>query len=1728
MNNKCKFLIVLSLIFIVATLQVHAEKSKGVVVKNSPKASSECLPSAKTTEISLNHVRALLKTNGTMWFREKAEYEVPKGSGKTSMFSAALWIGGVDIAGQLYVAAMRFGQVGNDYWTGPLKMKDGSIDPPSCSYYDNFYTISRAEVERHIRGFQENDASYMGNIPKSITSWPATGRKELGESWYLAPFCKVATSDPDPSVYDPLGGDYPYYDFDNDLCPWTDINKLRAMKCPWLDSNNNEDPFGKEENPDALPLPKERVWTRQNQSFGWDNKQIYADHVLKGDETVFWFLNDRGGAHSESKSPRSIGLEIRVQAFAFATNDELNKMTFYSYEIINRGSNTLFNTYFSQWVDPDLGYAYDDYVGCDVNRGMGYCYNGKEIDGQGEVHAYGANPPAVGVDFFQGPYIDPDGTDNPKFYKELADINGNQNQVDYCMRFVHHIFNNPDVFKDDDQLLDKFLIVGKDTIRWNDQFAINGVNFGDGIVDNERFGMRRFVYHNNDGTNTGDPEVAIDYYNMLQGKWRNGSSMSYGGNAETNTTGIPCDFMFPRGTDYCNWGTNGKSPGKVYGFGGRTGNWSEEQPNGENSQGNPPADRRFMQSAGPFTLKQGACNYITVGIPWARATQGGVAASVALLMVADDKCQALFENCFKVLDGPDAPNLTIREYDQKLILLLTNSPLSNNKNEDYREYDGTIPELRVDIRENIIYQGKIDSLGQDTIIYGLPIYDTVYYDRYYHFEGYQIYQVIGPEVGANDLEDPNLARIVKQYDIVNYNSKGNPVGTLINWEFDETMQLSVPKVKVIGTNSGIEHSFEITQDAFASGNKQLINYKTYYFVAIAYAYNEYLPFSIDVNSDHGLEGQKLPYLRGRKTADGRSVIPIAAVPHPPSLHGGGATINCDYGYIPNITRVDGQGNGGIALELDKQTIDKILSGGDNGDYRVRELTYEKNAGPLNIKVIDPLRLKPFDFTLIIRDSILDNPNATDADINNADVSNNAYWVLSIDPNVSDKELIDIGLVDSKKNAIREFVSQSPISVGNEQLILPLGISIQIKNADFINRQPSVLENWDRILKKFDGNLYKTKLLYCQSEKIDLENDVIFENNGVPWISGLATDPPDKHSPSKWIRTGDKDLGVWEDSNQATLIQVYREYDLWRLESAFYLSAELIPLGGTQKAERAFKDYTGKFGTLCGGTWAPYVLTSPYDNCPQAKYVDPEPGPNMTNPFYYYAFQTLADPLKQPAYNQTMTNLYSVDVVLTPNQDLWTRCIVLESCPDKTKSQGGALKNEPRKCKSVGKDGNPDNSSDGFGENGDEGMGWFPGYAINIETGERLNIMFSENSDSTLYRYKEHVNGNDMIFNPTSTYALTTKDVSIEFEYNGINQTYYFPEGYEINRAYYDFLYEFVDMGTGELESKYGIVRIWGGMHYVYVCNSSGNTSAIYYLHAQPSPSPLNNFLRSPRRNFNLNDVIVSIPQAGPNNTPGIYGGYIDSVSFGKQFPVFDCGPYDEGRWLVQKFKQVFAQQEPTSDARRPSYRLNYKMQLFSNVMYTYIPLQPNDPDLKKAWMSCDATFKIRVTRPYMRYISRWYESPELRNKEYTVPDEFDFQKGYPIYKVSTKALAPTFNDSRLYQSILDNINIVPNPYYGGSFYEKNSLETTVKIINLPTNLKNDAPVTINIFTVSGILVRTLTKGDHETSYINWDLKNYANIPISGGVYIIHVNCPGIGERMLKFFCTMRPTDLNTF
>ncbi len=1314
-------------------------KSQKTTVNNKSIAEG-CLPASASTDLDVNNVRARINTGGDMWWdlQSNAEYFIPGNTTKTSMFSAALWIGGLDVNGQLKLCANRYRGNGNDYWTGPIS-KDGtaSTDAETCEQYDKHFVITRAEVEEFKAAFAEGFPSGY-EVPRSIKDWPAHGDVSKNQSFYLAPFF-----DQDGDLkYDYTKGDYPYYDFDNDLCP---INY----------------PLGTPQ-----PKPMEGIG-------------ILADQVLKGDKTLWWVFNDKGNIHTETKG-EAIGLEIRAQAFGFSTNDEINNMTFYSYEIINRSTYRLTETYFSQWVDTDLGYAQDDYVGCDVLRGLGYCYNGVDPDGQGKPQDYGAQPPAVGVDFFQGPYMDPDGIDNPKYDINTPLVNCNE--------------------------------------------AINGVNFGNLIPDDERFGMRRFVYHNNTGGLAAitDPNIAPEYYNLLRGIWKDNENMIYWGLGHPSAGGYgpPCDFMFPDDTDPCNWGTGGASPGTPY----PNDYWTEEQAQ------NPPYDRRFMQSAGPFTLEAGQVNYITVGIPWARATSGGPFASVKLLRTVDDKCQALFDNCFKVLDGPDAPDLTVQELDRELILYISNRKnISNNYKNSIEDY------LEVD----------------NTIING---------DSAYRFQGYQIFQVKDASVSVTDIHDPDMARLVAQCDI-----KDN-VSKIVNFYFSEALNGNVPVEEVNGANSGIVHSFRIFEDKFAIGDKRLVNHKQYYYIAVAYSYNNFKTYN---QSDPlYIDGQKKPYLAGRKAATG-SIEVVSAMPHIPSPDAGGTILNSEYGVMPQIKRLEGNGNGGLILDFTTATHDQIMS---SSPYFAANPIYEYNKGPLNIKVIDPLNVVPGNFTLKLVPPVGGN----------IDLSN---WILT------------------NLNTQQTWNSEKTIEVANEQLLLDLGLSITIE-------QPLA----PGVVAGTNNGFIEATISYADSSK--------------KWLTGVPD--IDSYAPYNWIRSGNT-----ASNDDATL----NDYELYYSQGS---------IAGTAY------DPSEYFEKILGGTWAPYRMSSRYEN-----------GPQWANSVSYT--------------QNKLANLYSIDLYITSDRSKWTRCPVIEQCEESNISltEGNVKKFDMR-----------------FGStDGVQGMGWFPGYAINVETGERLNMMFGEDS------WLQGENGRDMIWNPTNNY----------------------------------------NSNLGQI--------LFGGKHWTYIMGHNGD-------------------------NFNSTYNVVT-----------------------------DCPAYDGGEWIKS---MLYPSSNPNHTA--------FKRFVYKDVMWVGCPIiseaKYNFTDPSN--IPCDVKIRIRVTRPYKRYYStsaNGAANPENDN--------------YPMYSFSTDNLATTKGNAMAAEGSLNLINVVPNPYFAYSGYETNQLDNRIRVTNLPQKCS------ITIYTVGGSLVRQYAKDD-ANSYVDWDLKNYAGIPIAGGMYLIYVKVDGVGEKVLKWFGSLRPIDLNAF
>ena len=65
--------------------------------------------------------------------------------------------------------------------------------------------------------------------------------------------------------------------------------------------------------------------------------------------------------------------------------------------------------------------------------------------------------------------------------------------------------------------------------------------------------------------------------------------------------------------------------------------------------------------------------------------------------------------------------------------------------------------------------------------------------------------------------------------------------------------------------------------------------------------------------------------------------------------------------------------------------------------------------------------------------------------------------------------------------------------------------------------------------------------------------------------------------------------------------------------------------------------------------------------------------------------------------------------------------------------------------------------------------------------------------------------------------------------------------------------------------------------------------------------------------------------------------------------------------------------------------------------------------------------------------------------------------------------------------------------------------------------------------MDGTLIRSFDKPDDGTTYLEWDLKNTANIPVSSGMYLIHIKDDEYHfEKTLKFLCIQRPIDVNIF
>jgi len=138
---------------------------------------------------------------------------------------------------------------------------------------------------------------------------------------------------------------------------------------------------------------------------------------------------------------------------------------------------------------------------------------------------------------------------------------------------------------------------------------------------------------------------------------------------------------------------------------------------------------------------------------------------------------------------------------------------------------------------------------------------------------------------------------------------------------------------------------------------------------------------------------------------------------------------------------------------------------------------------------------------------------------------------------------------------------------------------------------------------------------------------------------------------------------------------------------------------------------------------------------------------------------------------------------------------------------------------------------------------------------------------------------------------------------------------------------------------------------------------------------------------------------------------------------------------------------------------------------------------------------------------------------YTMADAFQYQ--------STQGGALTEDEER---DLFSKANVFPNPLYGfntGTSYAPGGVpdEPFVTFSNLPTE------ITIRIYSLSGLLLRTLTQADKSepsSPLLRWDLQNESQLRVASGMYLAIVSSPKYGDKVMKFAIIMPQKQLPKF
>jgi hypothetical protein len=103
------------------------------------------------------------------------------------------------------------------------------------------------------------------------------------------------------------------------------------------------------------------------------------------------------------------------------------------------------------------------------------------------------------------------------------------------------------------------------------------------------------------------------------------------------------------------------------------------------------------------------------------------------------------------------------------------------------------------------------------------------------------------------------------------------------------------------------------------------------------------------------------------------------------------------------------------------------------------------------------------------------------------------------------------------------------------------------------------------------------------------------------------------------------------------------------------------------------------------------------------------------------------------------------------------------------------------------------------------------------------------------------------------------------------------------------------------------------------------------------------------------------------------------------------------------------------------------------------------------------------------------------------------------------------------------INVFPNPYYGVNTEEINKYNRFVTFTHLPQE------ALIRIYNLAGVQVREIRKNS-ATQFERWDLANESGLPVGSGLYIVHIDMPGLdgAKKILKLAIVQEQQILDRF